>query len=47
MLGRYRGRGFYDPLSELNRLFGEMFGGLARHQAGITQETSPAEWTRR
>jgi len=44
MLGRYRGRGFYDPLSELNRLFGEMFGGLARHQAGITQETLPAEW---
>jgi len=27
MLGRYRGRRIYDPLSEMNRLFGEMFGG--------------------
>ena len=26
--GRYGGRGFYDPQSEVNRLFDEMLGGL-------------------
>ena len=30
MMSRYRGRGFYDPLSEMNRLFDQMFGGVAR-----------------
>lgn len=43
MLSRYRGRGFYDPLSEMNRLFDQMFGGLAR-QTGTTQEAQGPEW---
>ena len=28
MLSRSRDRGFYDPLSEMNRLSEQMFGGL-------------------
>ena len=32
MMSRYRGRGFYDPLSEMNRLFDQMFGGVAGEQ---------------
>ena len=43
MLGQYRGRGFYDPLSEMNRLFEQMFGGSVQQQAGTTQ-AAPAEW---
>jgi HSP20 family protein len=43
MLSRYKGRGFYDPLSEMNRMFEQMFGGLAR-RAGTTQEVQGAEW---
>jgi len=30
MLTRSRDRGFYDPLSEMNRLSEQMFGGLMR-----------------
>ena len=30
MLSRFRDRGFYDPLSEMNRLSEQMFGGLMR-----------------
>ena len=30
MLSRSRDRGFYDPLSEMNRLSEQMFGGLMR-----------------
>ncbi len=26
----FRGRGFYDPQSEVNRLFDEMFGSVGR-----------------
>lgn len=26
MMSRYRGRGFYDPISEMNRLFAQAFG---------------------
>lgn len=33
MMSRYRGRGFYDPLSEMNRLFGQVFG-LAPQRSG-------------
>ena len=46
MLGRYRGRGFYDPLSEMNRLVNQVFvGGLPR-QAGTEQQgTQVAGWT--
>lgn len=43
MLSRHRGRGFYDPLSEMNRLFEEMFGSLAR-RAGTAQGSPEAEW---
>jgi HSP20 family protein len=43
MLGRYRGRGFYDPLSEMNRLFNQMFGGVAR-RTGEEQRTQDAGW---
>ena len=44
MMSRHRGRGFYDPMSEMNRLFGEMFGGPARRQ-GIAQEQQGAWWS--
>jgi HSP20 family protein len=45
MLSRYRGRGFYDPLSEMNRLFGEMFGGPARRQGtGQEQQQQVTGW---
>ena len=30
MLSPFRGRGFYDPLSEVNRVFADMFGSLMR-----------------
>jgi HSP20 family protein len=42
----YRGRGFYDMHSEMNRMFDEMFGGLARrggrHQGGEASQWSPS-----
>ena len=44
MMSRYRGRGFYDPLSEMNRMFDQMFGGLAR-RAGGGPETQVAGWS--
>src|SRR4029453_13364817 len=34
MMSRHRGRGFYDPLSEMNRLFDQMFGDVARRTGG-------------
>ncbi len=37
MLSRSRDRGFYDPLSEMNRLSEQMFGGLMR-RAESTQQ---------
>ena len=43
MLSPYRGRGFYDPRSEMNRLFDEMFGGMAR-QTGSRQGAQTSEW---
>ncbi len=30
----FRGRGFYDAQSEMNRLFDEMFGGMVRRSSG-------------
>ena len=30
----FRGRGFYDVQSEMNRLFDVMFGGLTRRSGG-------------
>ena len=44
MLSRYRGRGFYDPLSEMNRLFEQMFGGTTRRPENTQQGASVAEW---
>src|SRR5919112_1306921 len=45
MLSRYRGRGCYDPLSEMNHLFGEMFGGPARRQGtGQEQQQQLTGW---
>ena len=44
MLSRYRGRGFYDPLSEMNRLFGEMFGGPARRQGTGQEQQQVTGW---
>ena len=38
-----RGRGFFDPHSEVNRLFEEMFGGLAR-RAGRQQGGQHTHW---
>ena len=44
MLSRRRSRGFYDPLSEMNRLVNQVFvGGLPR-QAGTEQGTPGAGW---
>ena len=36
-----QGVGFYDPISEMNRLFGEMFGGHAR-RVGSAQQGAAA-----
>jgi HSP20 family protein len=46
MLSPFRGRrGFYDPVSEMNRMFDEMLGGgLARRQGGRQQRTEATEW---
>ena len=41
MLTRSSDRGFYAPLSEMNRLFEKMFGGLMR-PAESTQQVSIA-----
>ncbi len=40
--GPYGGRGFYDPQSEVNRLFEEMFGGLGN--AGRQQRAPQTQW---
>ena len=42
-LSPYRGRGFYDVQSEMNRMFDEMFGGLAR-VGGRQQGAQPMQW---
>jgi HSP20 family protein len=44
MMSRQRSRGFYDPLSEMNRLFDQMFGGVAR-RTGDEQRTQIAGWS--
>ena len=38
-----QGRGFYDPLSEMNRLFDQMFGGVVGEQG--EQRTRDAGWS--
>lgn len=45
MLSRQRSRGFYDPLSEMNRLFGEMFGGPARRSGTGQQQQQGTQIT--
>jgi HSP20 family protein len=44
MMSRHRGRGFYDPLSEMNRLLDQMFGGVAR-RTGDEQRAQAAGWS--
>ena len=39
----YRGRGFYDPQSEVNRLFDEMLGNAGR-TSGRQQGAQPMQW---
>jgi HSP20 family protein len=44
MLSPLRGRrGFYDPVSEMNRVFDDMLGGLTRRSGG-QQRTEVTEW---
>lgn len=43
-LSPFRGRGFYDLQSEMNRMFDEMFGGLTRGRSGRPQGTQTTEW---
>ncbi len=44
MLSPFRGRrGFYDPVSEMNRVFDNMLGGLMRRSGG-QQRAEVAEW---
>ena len=38
------GRGFYDPRSEMNRLFDEVFGGLGRRSGGQHRAQGDVEW---
>lgn len=39
----FRGRGFYDVHSEMNRMLDEMFGGLSR-VGGRQQGSQPMQW---
>ena len=44
MLSPFRGRrGFYDPVSDMNRVFDSMLGGLMRRSGG-QQRTEVTEW---
>jgi HSP20 family protein len=40
----YGGRGFYDPQSEVNRLFEEMFANLASTSSSCQQRTQQTQW---
>lgn len=45
MLSPFRGRrGFYDPLSEVNRMVDDMFGNLMRRPGGQQGAQELAEW---
>ena len=44
MQSRYRGRGFYDPLSEMNRIVNQVFVGALPQRAETTQGTRVAGW---
>jgi HSP20 family protein len=41
---RRGGGGFWDPLSEVNRMFDDMFGGLMRRPGGHRTGTEVTEW---
>jgi HSP20 family protein len=40
----FRGRGFYDLHSEMNRMFDEVLGGMTRGRSGRQQGVQAAEW---
>ena len=44
-LSPFKGRGLYDVHGEMNRLFDEMFGGLARRSAGRQGEGVADSWS--
>ena len=44
-LSPFRGRGFYDVHGEMNRLFDEMFGGLARRSGGRQGDGGADSWS--
>ena len=44
-LSPFRGRGLYDVHGEMNRLFDEMFGGLARRSGGHRGEGLADSWS--
>ena len=44
-LSPFRGRGFYDLHSEMNRMFDEVLGGLTRGGSGWQQGVQGTEWT--
>ena len=44
-LSPFRGRGLYDVHGEMNRLFDEMFGGLARRSGGRQGEGAVESWS--
>ena len=44
MLSPFRGRGFYDPLSEVNRVFDDMFGGLMRRPGNQQRAQQLTAW---
>ena len=45
MLSPFRGRrGFYDPLSEMNRMFEDVFGSLMRRPGGRQGAQQLTEW---
>ena len=43
-LSPFRGRGFYDLHSEMNRMFDEVLGGLTRGRSGREQGVQAGEW---
>ena len=44
MLSPFRGRGFYDPLSEVNRVFDDMFGSLMRRPGSQQRAQQLPAW---
>ena len=44
MLSPFRGHGFYDPLSEVNRVFDDMFGSLMRRPGSQQRAQQLTAW---